>query len=918
MKRHYILFIALIGLILGVAAQVPRNLDYQGILRDADGKSLVNAAANVRFSLLAGSSAGSVVYSEEQSLTTNAYGLIQAKIGEGTALSGTFADVDWSTGNHFMMVEVDLGNGFEDFGTSKLSAVPYALYGEDADADATNEIQNLTLTGSVLEISDGNSVDLQVVNSDDQTISLVGNILTLEDGGTVDLSAFLDNTDTNTQLTESEVDEFVANNGYLTAETDDQAISLDGIILTLEDGGAVDLSAFLDDTDTQLSEAQVDAFVANNGYLTSETDDQALSLDGNILTLEDGGTVDLSAFLDNTDTQLTESEVDEFVANNGYLISETDDQAISLDGNILTLEDGGTVDLSAYLDDTDTQLSESEVDEFVANNGYLTSETDDQAISLDGNILTLEDGGTIDLSTFLDNTDAQDLSSVLGHGTDANEMSITNLADPINDQDATTKSYVDSEISSISNLNSSGDFEISEEESESYFSQMAHGAGYSGSDVGQTFVAEEDGIITQIGFNFFTDNTDIIFDILEGEGYGGVVIAKNTISSTAGNFTEHTLTNTARVVAGRTYTIRFVSFVSSIYFSQTDVYEDGFMFTNNGTKDVDKDIVFSVLINTPRQTSLYVSPEKTVAIGTDMPHTSAILEISSDSKGLLIPRMTVEERDAISSPAKGLLIYNIDENDLNKFDGTNWKGFDDQVEQLLNDDGDFVIESEIGLVLDVEQSEGGNGAGDVNGQSFTATTSGQLARIDYEISTSPSFDSPSLVTISFYEGNGFNGKLIDSQKIEPEVNGSTVTLILENRIAMVANEQITFKLEYIEGEVVVGLHHIAYNVEDDVYSGGNLYRASRIQNFQDMLFKTYFVESGPTLAVENNAVGIGTDIPHASAALEVESTTKGFLLPRLTTAERDVITSPAAGLMIFNTTTSKFNGYDGASWVDLH
>lgn len=46
---------------------------------------------------------------------------------------------------------------------------------------------------------------------------------------------------------------------------------------------------------------------------------------------------------------------------------------------------------------------------------------------------------------------------------------------------------------------------------------------------------------------------------------------------------------------------------------------------------------------------------------------------------------------------------------------------------------------------------------------------------------------------------------------------------------------------------------------------------------------------------------------HASAAVEIRTTTRGFLLPRMTTTERDAIASPAAGLIIYNTTTNKLN-----------
>ena len=54
-----------------------------------------------------------------------------------------------------------------------------------------------------------------------------------------------------------------------------------------------------------------------------------------------------------------------------------------------------------------------------------------------------------------------------------------------------------------------------------------------------------------------------------------------------------------------------------------------------------------------------------------------------------------------------------------------------------------------------------------------------------------------------------------------------------------------------------------------------------------------------------------------SAALEIDSTTKGFLPPRMTEAQRDAINNPAEGLVIFNTSTDQLNIYDGANWVDL-
>ncbi len=67
----------------------------------------------------------------------------------------------------------------------------------------------------------------------------------------------------------------------------------------------------------------------------------------------------------------------------------------------------------------------------------------------------------------------------------------------------------------------------------------------------------------------------------------------------------------------------------------------------------------------------------------------------------------------------------------------------------------------------------------------------------------------------------------------------------------------------------------------------------------------------------SNVVGIGTNTPNSTALLDLTSTTKGFLAPRMTTTQRDAITSPATGLQIYNTTTNKLNVYNGSAWVEV-
>jgi hypothetical protein len=64
-------------------------------------------------------------------------------------------------------------------------------------------------------------------------------------------------------------------------------------------------------------------------------------------------------------------------------------------------------------------------------------------------------------------------------------------------------------------------------------------------------------------------------------------------------------------------------------------------------------------------------------------------------------------------------------------------------------------------------------------------------------------------------------------------------------------------------------------------------------------------------------VGIGTSSPSASAILDAQSTTKGVRFPNMTTTQKNAISSPVAGLVIFDTTLSKLCVYTGAAWQTI-
>ena len=86
----------------------------------------------------------------------------------------------------------------------------------------------------------------------------------------------------------------------------------------------------------------------------------------------------------------------------------------------------------------------------------------------------------------------------------------------------------------------------------------------------------------------------------------------------------------------------------------------------------------------------------------------------------------------------------------------------------------------------------------------------------------------------------------------------------------------------------------------------------------NLVLDSYWSSWTATLAIarSNGNVGIGTYLPDASAILDLSSTSKGLLVPRMSGVYRDAIVSPANGLLVYNTDDSSYNFYDSvsASW----
>lgn len=72
------------------------------------------------------------------------------------------------------------------------------------------------------------------------------------------------------------------------------------------------------------------------------------------------------------------------------------------------------------------------------------------------------------------------------------------------------------------------------------------------------------------------------------------------------------------------------------------------------------------------------------------------------------------------------------------------------------------------------------------------------------------------------------------------------------------------------------------------------------------------VVNGQSVAINNDG-----STANASAALDIKSTDKGMLIPRMTTAQREAISSPATGLLVYDITSNSFWFKGGPNWVQL-
>jgi len=131
-KSAHLLIIALAYLLINssILAQAPQKMSYQAVIRNTSGALIASTSVGMKISILQGTATGTVAYSETQTASTNANGLVSLEIGSGTVVTGTFAGINWANGPYFIKIQTDPTGGvnYTITGTNQLMSVPYALF----------------------------------------------------------------------------------------------------------------------------------------------------------------------------------------------------------------------------------------------------------------------------------------------------------------------------------------------------------------------------------------------------------------------------------------------------------------------------------------------------------------------------------------------------------------------------------------------------------------------------------------------------------------------------------------------------------------------------------------------------------------------------------------------------------------------
>ena len=358
-----------------------------------------------------------------------------------------------------------------------------------------------------------------------------------------------------------------------------------------------------------------------------------------------------------------------------------------------------------------------------------------------------------------------------------------------------------------------------------------------------------------------------------------------------------------------------------------------------------------------------------VGIGTITPDASSALDITSTTKGLLIPRMTTAQRNLISSPVTGLMIHNTDNGAIETYTATTGSWFTLGMGQGASSSNTAVGINALNSNVVTDISGVGNNAYGYNALQFNTsgfynTANGAAALNNNTTGNSNTANGAGALqfntTGNANTANGAGALSNNTEGDDNTANGDGALFSNTSGFGNTANGQFALRTNNGGGyNTANGSHALYSNIEGD-YNTANgqnaLYSnngSTNTANGKNALYQNTWgsdntatgggagdanttgsqntfigtaanvgsnnltnataigygaiVNTSNTIQLGNSlitdvitsgtitagALGIGTTTPATSAALDITSTTKGLLIPRMTETQRDAISSPA-------------------------
>lgn len=346
MKKSFLLFVVAMVATLSVWAQVPQTLTYQAVVRDANGRLICNSNVGVQLSILQGSENGTAVYTDRQTVHTNANGLFTMLIGsEENSLGG----INWAAGPYYLKSEIDPtgGNNYTLETVQQLFSVPYALRAHTVDSiiggvnynetdpvftawdkDYNDLINRPTIPTAVSELA--NDAGYLTFFTESQIMSISNDTIFLTGGSYVKLPAGFSG-DYNDLINRPNLADSVSRivNEYHLGDT---------IINYISQNGYID-SNYVINYNTQqgyVDTSYVTNYISNGGAVTSESDPVFTAWDKDYNDL-----INLPAI---------PTAVSELANDAGYLTSYTEVQSL---GDVTTIGNAANSQLKEVSDPTE-------------------------------------------------------------------------------------------------------------------------------------------------------------------------------------------------------------------------------------------------------------------------------------------------------------------------------------------------------------------------------------------------------------------------------------------------------------------------------------------------------------------------------------------------------------------------------------